>query len=418
MRRPSGLDNLPGMNNDHEIVIVGGGIWGLSTAYHLTERGAGPVRVLERNGEVAAETTPRAAGLVGQVRSSAAMCRAVRYALDLLSGFAEKSGQDPGLRRPGSLLVALTPERMAAYEGYLERARGNGIEAGFVSHEEMERLCPGLDVSRLEGGYYVAGDGYVDPGQCARAFAAAARDRGVRIDCLTEVTGLDVSGGAVRGVRTPGGTVAADRVVLTAGPWSSRLLRRFGVDELPLQTIRHQRARTAAAGVSEDHPVVRVTEASCYVRPERGGYLYGFFEPEPHLVDFEDLPEGFRTFDVAEPRGTIAEAARRLAPLFPSLPGLEVAEYSQGVTSFSPDGGYLLGPVPSVEGLFAASACAALGIAGAAAVGRWLAGWVIDGEPGEDLAEFGLERFGERGRDREWVRRESRGFYATYYDVR
>ena len=185
-----------------------------------------------------------------------------------------------------------------------------------------------------------------------------------------------------------------------------------------MQTIRHQRARTAPAGVSADHPVVRVTEASCYVRPERGGYLYGFFEPEPHLVDFGDLPESFSTSDLDEPRGTIAEAAKRLAPLFPSLPGLEVAEYSQGVTSFAPDGGYLIGPVPQVEGLFTASACAALGIAGSAAVGRWLAGWVLDGDPGEDLAEFGLGRFGERGRDREWVRRESRGFYATYYDVR
>ncbi len=406
------------MSNDAETVIVGGGIWGLSTAWHLAERGAGPVRVLERNAEVAGETTPRAAGLVGQVRSSAAMCRAIRYALDLLSGFAERSGHDPGLRRPGSLLVALTPERMAAYEGLIERARASGVEAAFVSQGEMERLCPGMDVARLEGGCYITGDGYVDPGRCARAFAAAARDRGVRIDCSAEVTGLEVQGGAVRGVRTAAGAIAADRVVLTAGPWTSRLLARFGADGLPLQTIRHQRARTAGAGISADHPVVRVTEASCYVRPERGGYLYGFFEPEPHLVDFEDLPEGFRTSDVAEPRGTIAEAARRLAPLFPSLPGLEVAEYSQGVTSFAPDGGYLLGPVPAVEGLFAASACAALGIAGAAAVGRWLAGWVIDGEPGEDLAQFGLERFGERGRDREWVRRESRGFYATYYDVR
>ncbi len=403
------------MGSDTDTIIVGGGIWGLSTAWHLAERGAGPVRVLERNPEVAAETTPRAAGLVGQVRSSAAMCRAIRYALDLLSGFGERSGHDPGLRRPGSLLAALTPERMAAYEGLIERARASGVEAAFVSRGEMERLCPGMDVARLEGGCYVTGDGYVDPGRCARAYAAAARDLGVRIDGSAEVTGLDVEGGAVRGVSTAAGTIAADRVVLTAGPWTSRLLRRFGAEELPLQTIRHQRARTAAAGVSADHPVVRVTEVSCYVRPERGGYLYGFFEPDPHLVD---LDEGFRTSDLPEPRATIAGAADRLAPLFPSLPGLQVAEYSQGVTSFAPDGSYLLGPVPAVEGLYVASACAALGIAGSAAVGRWLAGWVLDGEPGEDLAEFGLGRFGERGRDREWVRRESRDFYATYYDVR
>ena len=95
-----------------------------------------------------------------------------------------------------------------------------------------------------------------------------------------------------------------------------------------------------------------------------------------------------------------------------------MSEYSQGVTAFAPDGAYLLGPVSAVEGLFVASACAALGIAGSAAVGRWLAGWVLDGVPGEDLTEFDLGRFGDRGGDREWVRRESRGLYATYYNVR
>jgi glycine/D-amino acid oxidase-like deaminating enzyme len=97
---------------------------------------------------------------------------------------------------------------------------------------------------------------------------------------------------------------------------------------------------------------------------------------------------------------------------------LQIAEYSQGVTSFAPDGNYLIGPVPDAEGAFVASGCAALGIAGSAAIGRWLARWVLDGDPGDDLGEFGLRRFGDRADDRSWVRSESREFYASYYSIR
>jgi 4-methylaminobutanoate oxidase (formaldehyde-forming) len=406
------------MGTEAEVIVVGGGIWGLSTAYHLAQAGTS-VRVLERGPEVARETTPRAAGLIGQVRSSPTMCAAVRYALDLLSEFGLRSGHDPGLHRPGSLLVALTDERMVAYERHIQLATANGIEAGFVSHDEMARLCPAMDVKALKGGYFVAGDGYVDAGQCAGAYAAAARDLGVPIDCASEVTGFDIQGQAIRGVRTASGTLDAERVVVTAGPWSARLLRRFGVGDLPLETIRHQRARTVdVAGVPAHHPVVRVTDESCYVRPEKGGYLYGFFEPDPTPIDLDLLPDDFCTAHVAEPRATIAEAARRLAPVFPALHELEVAEYIQGITSFAPDGSYLIGPVSETEGLFVASGCAALGIAGAAAIGRWLAGWVVDGDPGDDLSDFGLQRFGARSEDRPWIRQQSLDFYGTYYGIR
>ena len=400
-----------------EIIVVGGGIWGLSTAYHLAERGAASVTVLERNAEVAMETTPRAAGLIGQIRSSPTMCRAIRYALDLLSDFEQKSGLETGLRRPGSLMVALTPQRMQAYRDLHEHAAKTGVESSFVSRTEMMQMCPAMNVEALEGGLFVPGDGYVDAGQCAQAFAQAARDHGVRIECGVAVAGLDVENGVVRGVDTDRGRRSADRIVVTAGPWTAALAHRAGGD-LPLQTIRHQRARTVAVdGIPQDHPVVRVTDVSCYLRPDRGGYLFGFFEPEPHLIDFDELPDDFRTDDVAEPKETIAEAVRRLGPVFPDLMELPIAEYRQGITSFAPDGAYLLGPVPGCDGLFAASACAAIGIAGSAAIGRWLASWVVDGDPGEDLAEFGLQRFGSAAADGDWVRRSGSEFYANYYSI-
>ena len=170
-------------------------------------------------------------------------------------------------------------------------------------------------------------------------------------------------------------------------------------------------------GIPDHHPVVRVTDASCYLRPEAGGYLYGFFEPDPTSYDLEELPADFRTADIEEPVEVMQEARGRLAPIFPVLEKLEIAEYKRGLTTFAPDGAYLLGPVPGVEGLFAATGCAALGIAGSAAVGRWLAGWISQGDPGEDLSSVALDRFGSDGLDAERVRREGEEYYGNYYSV-
>jgi 4-methylaminobutanoate oxidase (formaldehyde-forming) len=406
------------MTGQASTVIVGGGIWGLSAAYHLARTGETDVLVLERNGRLFDETTSQAAGLVGQIRATPLMRRAVRYAIDLFTGFEAKTGHDPGFHQVGSLLLALTPERMASFAEHVEHAEKGGVEARFVDEAEMSRLAPHLDVSRVEGGYFVPEDGYLDPSRCARAFCAAAEDLGVKMLTGTAATGLAMRDDRVTGVETDRGLVEAERVVVTAGPWTGTIAKEMVGHEPAMVPIRHQRATTVPVpGVPDHHPVVRVTDASCYLRPEEGGYLYGFFEPEPTSYDLEELPAGFRTADIEEPVDVMREARERLAPVFPILKDLEITAYKRGLTTFAPDGAYLLGPVPGVGGLFAATGCAALGIAGSAAVGRWLAGWATRGEPGEDLSPFDPERFGERAADREWVRRRGEEFYGDYYSV-
>ena len=405
------------MSGQASTVIVGGGIWGLSTAYHLARAGGTDVLVLERNDRLFDETTSQAAGLVGQIRATPLMRRAIRYAIDLFTGFERETGHEPGFRQVGSLLLALTPERMASFEEHVEHANKNGVEARFVDEAEMSRLAPHLDVSRVEGGYFVPEDGYLDPRQCAEAFCSAAEDLGVSIRTGTAATGLSVRDGRVAGVETNHGFVEAERVVVTAGPWTGMVAKMAG-HEPAMVPIRHQRVTTAPVpGIPDYHPVVRITDASCYLRPESGGYLYGFFEPDPTSYDLEKLPAGFGTADIEKPVEVMQEARERLAPVFPVLKNLQIADYKRGLTTFAPDGAYLVGPVPQVDGLFAATGCAALGIAGSAAVGRWLADWVARGDPGEDLSSVNPERFGDRATDREWVRRESEKFYGAYYSI-
>src|SRR5919199_6545989 len=204
-------------------VIVGGGIWGLSTAYHLARAGSTDVQVLERNPRLFDETTPQAAGLVGQIRATPLMRGAISYAIDLFAGFEGETGHDPGFHQVGSLLLALTPERMASFEEHVDHAIGSGVEARFVDGAEMSKLAPHLDTSQVEGAYFVPEDGYLDPRRCARAFCGAAEDLGVRIRTGTAATGLSITEGRVMGVETDSGFVEAENVVVTAGPWTGTL---------------------------------------------------------------------------------------------------------------------------------------------------------------------------------------------------
>src|ERR687889_290119 len=190
------------MTHRASTVIVGGGIWGLSTAYHLARAGSTDVVVLERNDRLFDETTSQAAGLVGQIRATPLMRRAVRYAIDLCMGFEAETGHDPGFRQVGSLLLALTPDRVASFKEHVEHANSSGVEANFVEGAQMSSLAPHLDVSRVEGGYFVPEDGYLDPRRCAQALCGAAEDLGVRFRTGMAATELSIKDGRVMGVET------------------------------------------------------------------------------------------------------------------------------------------------------------------------------------------------------------------------
>lgn len=351
------------------------------------------------------------------MRTEPAMIGAIRYALDLLSGFKAETGHDPGLHRCGSLMVALTDQRMRQYESQVANAHHYGIEASFITDREILKLAPTIDVSILKGAFFVPGDGFVDPSVCARAYASAAADLGVRIVTDARVSRILINGDEAHGVEVDNRPFAAEQVVVTAGPWTAGLARVAGID-LPVETIRHQRVVTAPCTVLPDHfPVVRVTDISCYVRREKSGYLYGFFEPDPEAIDLHAKPGTFTTDSIPPPIEVMYEASKRLSPVFPELARLPVHERSQGITSFAPDGAYVIGRYPGISNLYFATGCAALGIAGSAAIGKWLAQSVLSTADETDLKLFDPARFSDRAADKTWIRRKSRDFYANYYAI-
>jgi 4-methylaminobutanoate oxidase (formaldehyde-forming) len=271
-------------------VVVGGGIWGCSIAYHLARAGLGDVLVLERR-ELACGNTPQAAGLVGQLRSSELMVRSIRHVVGRLERWAaEHDGEDCGFRQVGSLKLALAEARVHELEAQVAGARGWGLDVELGSAAAARARVPFLDAAGLRVAAWIPGDGSVEPHGLAMALARAARRLGVAFETGRPVTAIRIEGGEVRGVDTPGGPVEAPRVVAAADPWVERRAAAAGLalDAVPL---RHQHWTTApVAAVPRDLPVVRVPDASVCIRPEVGGVMLGGFEARPRAFSMLDLP--------------------------------------------------------------------------------------------------------------------------------
>jgi 4-methylaminobutanoate oxidase (formaldehyde-forming) len=399
-----------------DVLIVGGGIWGLSAAFHLALKRSASVRLIERHFDVGQETTINAAGQVGQIRSSPVVTRAIAYALDLFERFPKEFGFDPGLHRPGSLFVGTTPERIDYFCRQVALGRSLGLRVDEVAPREMTKLVPGLTTDSILGGYFVHGDGYLDSAAAARALAGAAKTLNADLRVGVRADQLVVDAGRVIGVDTSIGRMTASHVIIAAGPWTAMIAKQVGA-HWHVETIRHQRVRTMPTrNLPAGHPVVRLPDFSSYCRPDGDALIYGHFEENPTAIDLADQPAGFSSMDIDPPVELLECVRRRLSAVYPLIGQLEIAEYRRAMITFAPDGAYVIGPVPGIEGLWAASGCAALGIAGSAAVGRWLADWIVDGKPAENLAEFSPTRFAHTD-DTSQLRAQALRAYARYYAI-
>jgi 4-methylaminobutanoate oxidase (formaldehyde-forming) len=397
-------------------VVVGGGIWGCSIAYHLARAGLRDVVVLERR-ELACGNTPQAAGLVGQLRSSELMVRSIRRVVKRLEGWAIEHGEESGFRQVGSFKLALTEGRVRELEEHVANARSWGLEVELVTPRAAGARVPFLDTTGVRAAAWIPGDGYVEPYTLAMTIARAARRLGVTFETGRPVTAIRVERGAVRGVDTPAGPLLAPRVVVAAGPWVERVAGAVGlaVDTVPL---RHQHWTTAPmAAVPADLPVVRVPDASVYIRPEVGGLMLGGFEARPKAFSMAELPATFEIEHTEKDLGVLEELATGLTRAFPALDGAPVLKGCAGLPTFTPDGNYLLGAAPGVRGLWVAAGCNAIGIAGSLLVGEWLGELVLEGRTQVDTSSQALDRFGPRYTERRRLREACESIYGNFYSL-
>lgn len=369
-----------------DAVIVGGGILGLSAAWHMTRSHAGMrVLVLERNG-LATAATAQAAALMTSARPDAATAALVADTYAAILQLEEETGESLDLNRVGTLHVAGTPATAAALAG-MAGARLDGTAAA--------RLAPWLDADAVAAAWFVPEDGYLDPARLANAYAGAARQRGAVIRTGVGVRRLSTAAGRVTGVETDQGRVSAAAVVLACGAWSNVLAATDGAG-LPAAPVRSEYWITERSPrlYPRTAPVTVLPDAGAYARPEVGALLFGLRGATTIAADPRTLPDDTTGFMAGDPWETLAAGADRLIRLVPSVGTAGIAHYIAGLSTYTPDGKFTVGPVPGVAGLAAVTGCCGAGIAASSGLGRAVAATVLGQTPWVDLSPFDPGRFG------------------------
>ena len=375
------------------VVVIGGGIVGVSVAYHLTRLGWTDVVLLERR-DISCGTTWHAAGLGGQLRATQNLTLLAKYGADLYERLEAETGQATGFRRSGSISVARTRERMVELKRGASMARCFGVEVEVITPAEAGRRWPLMRTDDLVGALWLPGDGRTNPIDTARALARGARQGGARIVENVAVTAIHRKNGAVAGVSTTAGDIACEYVVNAAGMWARELGRMAGV-AVPLHASEHFYIVTGPMpGVTPDLPMLRETDGYIYVREEVGGLLMGGFEPVAKPWGMHGIPEDFSFSLLPEDWDHFHVLMEQALVRIPSLATAPVRRQVNGPESFTPDGRYMLGEAPECRNYFVATGFNSIGIASGAGAGKAVAEWIAGGEPPMDLWDVDVRRFG------------------------
>ena len=229
---------MPSLPAHARIVIIGGGIVGCSTAYHLAGLGCKDVVLLERK-KLTSGSTFHAAGLVGQLRTNANITQLLKHSTELYGRLEQKTGQATGWKQVGGLRLACNEARMIELKRQATTARSFGLEMHLLTPKEAQELWPIMEIGDLVGAAFLPTDGQANPSDITQALAKGARAGGVRIfeDCA--VTAIDVQDGRVSGVATKQGDIRCECVVNCAGQWAREVGKLAGVI-VPLQSVQHQ----------------------------------------------------------------------------------------------------------------------------------------------------------------------------------
>ncbi|MCW5746389.1 MAG: GcvT family protein [Alphaproteobacteria bacterium] len=373
------------------MVIAGGGIAGLSVAYHLTKLGWRDVLLLERH-KLTSGTTWHAAGLVGQLRATHNLTRLAKYTAELFARLEQETGVATGFRQRGSLAVAATEDRWIELKRGASMARHFGLDAHLLTPAEAKKAWPLLQVDDLVGGLFIPKDGQTNPVDTAMALARGARDGGARIVEGVRVTGVTTRNGAVAGVRTSQGDVAAEIVVNCAGLWGHAVGRMAGV-AVPLHAAEHFYVVTEPiAGLSPDTPVLRDPDGANYFKEDAGKLLVGWFEPVARPWDERRAPDDFAFGTLPVDMDHIQPQLEKAAARVPRFGEAGIRTFFNGPESFTPDDRYLLGEAPELRNFFVACGFNSIGIQSSGGAGMVLAQWIVDGHPPMDLWDVDIRR--------------------------
>jgi 4-methylaminobutanoate oxidase (formaldehyde-forming) len=398
------------------IVVIGGGIIGCSTAYHLAKDHKAEVLLLEQ-GKLTSGSTWHAAGLVGQLRSSASITQLLKRSVELYKNLEAETGLATGWKMTGCLRLATSDDRWTEFRRLATTARSFGMDMELISPAEVKAMWPLLDVSDLVGASWLPTDGQANPADITQSLARGARMHGAKIVEGVRVTGFETDGPRIAAILTTEGRVECEIVVNCGGQWAREIGAMAGVN-VPLQPIKHQYIVTEpVAGITPDLPTIRDPDRRTYFKEEVGGLVMGGYEPDPIAWTTGDIPHPFE-FQLFDDDWEHFE--QHLSAAIARIPALETAGVRQminGPESFTPDGNFILGAAPECRNMYVGAGFNAFGIASAGGAGWALAEWAVTGEAPLDLWTVDIRRFSNLHRDRDWVKDRTLEAYGKHYTV-
>jgi glycine cleavage system aminomethyltransferase T/glycine/D-amino acid oxidase-like deaminating enzyme len=404
------------------VVVIGGGVIGTSTAYHLADAGWDVV-LLERD-RLTSGTTWHAAGLMVTFGSTSETSTEFRkYTRDLYSRLEAETGQSTGFLPVGFIELATEPGRLEEYRRVSAFNRYCGVDVQEISAREVLDLFPLARVDDVLAGFYVAEDGRANPVDVTMALAKGARLKGATIVEGVAVTGVTTAGsGAARhvtGVTTTHGDVECDYVVNCAGMWARQLGEQSGVN-IPLQAAEHYYLITEEFdGISKSFPVLEDPRNFGYFREEGGGLMVGLFEAVCAPWHVDRIPDQASFLELPPDWDRMAPYLEAAMSRVPITGEVGIRKFFCGPESFTADLAPVVGEAPEVRNYFVAAGLNSIGILTGGGMGRMLAHWITTGRPDVDITGFNIDRLQTYQRNPEYRAKrtaESLGrVYACHY---
>ena len=383
------------MKNHARVVVIGGGVVGVSVLYHLTKAGWKDVLLIER-AELTSGSTWHAAGGMHTVNGDPNVAKLQQYTINLYKEIEQISGQSCGVHITGGVMLAGTRERVDWLKMAVARGRYLGMDLELISVDEAARLFPLMDKKHFLGAIYDPIEGHVDPYGVTHAYAKSAQIGGAGIVRQTRVVDMKQRPDGTWDVITNHGNVHAEHVVNAAGLWAREVGRMVGL-ELPILAMEHQYLITGdmpqLAGQKEQMHCIDF-EGEIYLRQERAGRLMGTYERAGVPWSEKTTPWDFGQDLLPNDLERIAPSLEVGFEHFPALGEAGIRKVVNGPFTFAPDGNPLVGPVRGLRNYWVACGVMA-GFSQGGGVGLALSHWMVDGDPGADIWGMDVARFGD-----------------------
>jgi sarcosine oxidase subunit beta len=376
-----------------EVVIIGGGVMGTSTAYHLAKKGCRDVVLLEKETFFGEGATGRCAGGFRHQFATEIDIRLSKHSIPMLERFPLELGQQIGFNQCGYLFLLSRDEDVLAFQRNVQMQRRLGVETQWLSVRDIAQMVPTIDLEGITAGTFYGEDGLADPSSVVHGYVKGARRLGATLLNETEVLDIDARAGRVRGVITNRGSIQTPIVVNAAGPWASQIGAMAGVEVFVKPVRRQMSVTTPIPQVPADFPMVIDFAESLYFHREGPGILTGMSNPHepPGFDQSVDLDWQIRHLEAASLR-------------MPVLAEAGILNSWAGLYEVSPDALPILGRVPEVEGFFCINGFSGHGFMHGPICGLLTAEEIMDGGAHTvDISPVRIERFERKEELREYV---------------